>query len=63
MSTTDIKRTLRHRYGKAALRVATGTKSGGCLARAGLDTEVLAREVGGRVTGAFIRARKPAPTT
>jgi SAM-dependent methyltransferase len=27
---------------------------------AGLDTEVLAREVGGRVMGAFIRARKPA---
>jgi arsenite methyltransferase len=33
------------------------------LAGAGLDTEVLAREVGGRVMGAFIRARKPAPTT
>jgi len=30
------------------------------LAGAGLDTEVLAREVGGRVMGAFIRARKPA---
>ena len=29
------------------------------LAGAGLDTEVLAREVGGRVMGAFIRARKP----
>jgi hypothetical protein len=31
------------------------------LSGAGLDTEVLAREVGGRVMGAFIRARKPAP--
>src|SRR5712691_2200421 len=30
------------------------------LLGAGLDTEVLAREVGGRVMGAFIRARKPA---
>ncbi len=29
------------------------------LAGAGLDTEVLAREVGGRFMGAFIRARKP----
>jgi SAM-dependent methyltransferase len=29
------------------------------LGEAGLDTEVLAREVGGRVMGAFIRARKP----
>ena len=29
------------------------------LAGTGLDTEVLAREVGGRVMGAFIRARKP----
>src|SRR5882724_3683339 len=32
------------------------------LSGAGLDTEVLAREVGGRVMGAFIRARKPART-
>jgi arsenite methyltransferase len=31
------------------------------LAGAGLNTEVLAREVGGRVMGAFVRARKPAP--
>jgi len=30
------------------------------LGGAGLDTEVLAREVGGRVMGAFIRATKPA---
>ena len=30
------------------------------LAGAGLDTEVLAREVGGRVMGAFVRATKPA---
>lgn len=30
------------------------------LADAGLDAEVLAREVGGRVMGAFIRATKPA---
>jgi ubiquinone/menaquinone biosynthesis C-methylase UbiE len=30
------------------------------LTGAGLDTEVLAREVGGRVMGAFIRANKPA---
>jgi arsenite methyltransferase len=30
------------------------------LTGAGLDTEVLAREVGGRVMGAFIRATKPA---
>ncbi|HUR95488.1 MAG TPA: arsenite methyltransferase [Gemmatimonadales bacterium] len=29
------------------------------LTGAGLDTEVLAREVGGRVMGAFVRARKP----
>jgi arsenite methyltransferase len=29
------------------------------LGGTGLDTEVLAREVGGRVMGAFIRARKP----
>jgi arsenite methyltransferase len=32
------------------------------LAGAGLDSEVLAREVGGRVMGAFIRARKPGRT-
>jgi SAM-dependent methyltransferase len=32
------------------------------LSGSGLDTEVLAREVGGRVMGAFIRARKPAHT-
>jgi arsenite methyltransferase len=32
------------------------------LSGAGLDSEVLAREVGGRVMGAFIRARKPAST-
>ena len=30
------------------------------LAGAGLDSEVLAREVGGRVMGAFVRATKPA---
>ena len=30
------------------------------LGGAGLDSEVLAREVGGRVMGAFVRARKPA---
>ncbi|HET6579378.1 MAG TPA: arsenite methyltransferase [Gemmatimonadales bacterium] len=30
------------------------------LSGSGLDTEVLAREVGGRLMGAFIRARKPA---
>jgi SAM-dependent methyltransferase len=29
------------------------------LTGAGLDTEVLAREVGGRIMGAFVRARKP----
>jgi arsenite methyltransferase len=29
------------------------------LERAGLNTEVLAREVGGRVMGAFVRARRP----
>jgi ubiquinone/menaquinone biosynthesis C-methylase UbiE len=29
------------------------------LSGAGLDAEVLAREVGGRVMGAFVRARKP----
>jgi SAM-dependent methyltransferase len=29
------------------------------LSGSGLDTEVLAREVGGRVMGAFVRARKP----
>ena len=31
------------------------------LSGAGLDTEVLAREVGGRVMGAFVRGRKPLP--
>ena len=30
------------------------------LQDSGIDTEVLAREIGGRVMGAFIRARKPA---
>jgi len=30
------------------------------LAAAGLEADVLAREVGGRVMGAFVRARKPA---
>ena len=30
------------------------------LTGAGFDTEVLAREVGGRIMGAFVRARKPA---
>jgi arsenite methyltransferase len=30
------------------------------LSGAGLDVDVLAREVGGRIMGAFIRARKPA---
>jgi ubiquinone/menaquinone biosynthesis C-methylase UbiE len=30
------------------------------LSESGLDTEVLAREVGGRVMGAFVRATKPA---
>jgi arsenite methyltransferase len=29
------------------------------LEGAGLNTEVLAREVGGRVMGAFVRARRP----
>jgi SAM-dependent methyltransferase len=29
------------------------------LSGSGLDTEVLATEVGGRVMGAFVRARKP----
>ncbi len=33
------------------------------LEGAGLDAEVLAREVGGCVMGAFVRARKPATTT
>ena len=33
------------------------------LSGAGLDTEVLAREVGGRVMGAFIRAQKPVKAT
>src|SRR3954453_16245010 len=33
------------------------------LAGSGLDTEVLAREVGGRVMGAFIRAQKPVTRT
>ncbi|HKH82052.1 MAG TPA: arsenite S-adenosylmethyltransferase, partial [Gemmatimonadales bacterium] len=32
------------------------------LSGSGLDSEVPAREVGGRIMGAFIRARKPAPT-
>jgi arsenite methyltransferase len=30
------------------------------LSQSGLDTEVVAREVGGRVMGAFVRAGKPA---
>ena len=30
------------------------------LSGAGLDADVLARDVGGRIMGAFIRARKPA---
>ena len=30
------------------------------LGDAGLDAEVLAREIGGRVMGAFVRATKPA---
>jgi hypothetical protein len=30
------------------------------LAGAGLDADVLAREVSGRIMGAFVRARKPA---
>jgi hypothetical protein len=30
------------------------------LADAGLDVDVLAREITGRIMGAFIRARKPA---
>jgi len=30
------------------------------LAGAGLDTDAIAREVSGRIMGAFIRARKPA---
>jgi hypothetical protein len=30
------------------------------LANSGLDTEVLAHQVGGRVMGAFVRAHKPA---
>ena len=30
------------------------------LAGAGLEADVLAREVGGRIMGAFVRARKPA---
>ena len=29
------------------------------LSGAGLDSEILAREVGGCVMGAFVRARKP----
>jgi SAM-dependent methyltransferase len=33
------------------------------LSGSGLDTEVLAREVGGRVMGAFIRAQKPVTET
>ncbi len=33
------------------------------LSESGLDAEVLAREVGGRVMGAFVRARKPATVT
>ncbi len=32
------------------------------MSGAGLDAEVLAREVGGRVMGAFVRARKPEVT-
>jgi hypothetical protein len=31
------------------------------LEGSGVDAEVLAREIDGRVMGAFVRARKPAP--
>jgi arsenite methyltransferase len=40
-------------------RVSEFADARAVLAGAGLDSEVLAREVGGRVMGAFVRARKP----
>src|SRR6266542_3478031 len=41
-------------------RVYEFTDAQALLGRAGLDADVLAREVSGRVMGAFVRARKPA---
>ncbi len=43
-----------------ATRVYEFEDAAAFLGGAGLDSEVLAREVGGRVMGAFVRARKPA---
>ena len=39
MSTQDIKTTVRERYGKAALQVASGTKTGCCGGSCGVSTE------------------------
>ena len=41
-------------------RVYEFTDAQALLGRAGLDADVLAREVSGRLMGAFVRARKPA---
>ena len=45
--------------GLEPIRVYQFEDASALLAGAGLDSEVLAREIGGRVMGAFIRARKP----
>ena len=46
--------------GVEATRVYEFADARAVLAGAGLDADVLAREVAGRVMGAFVRARKPA---
>src|SRR5436305_5599207 len=45
--------------GIEATRIYQMDEAKAVLAGAGLDAEVLAREVGGRIMGAFVRARKP----
>jgi len=45
--------------GLEPIRVYQFEDASAFLAGAGLDSEVLAREIGGRVMGAFVRARKP----
>ena len=45
--------------GVEATRIYEFADAQAVLAGVGLDAEVLAREVGGRIMGAFVRARKP----
>jgi arsenite methyltransferase len=47
--------------GLEPIRVYQFEDASAFLAGAGLDSEALAREIGGRVMGAFVRARKPDP--